>query len=161
MILSVLLMVHSTSGMLVANLDDQNWYRQDKLLMSALISTLFDRLLPHVVGISTSHSLEVILFSFSSSIGSCKSDTNSPLRRKALSQLLIIFKRQGFAHMLAAIGHPFQESDVVHWYRQAAQLTSNCNYVRIWICIPLGNRFIICSIKLLLNTLHIVFPILC
>jgi hypothetical protein len=61
----------STSGMLVANLDYQTWYHQKKLLMSALISTLFDKLLPHMVSISTSHSPmayfgEVILFSFSS-----------------------------------------------------------------------------------------------
>ena len=101
----------STSRLLVANLDYQTWYHQNKLLMSALISTLFDNLLPHVVSISTSHSLWLTLeklFSSHSQAQLMQVQHQLATLKKGAKPIADYFqKAQGFTHMLAAIGHPF------------------------------------------------------
>jgi hypothetical protein len=43
-----------TSGILLSNLEYQSWYYQDKMIFSAIISTLSVEALPHVIGLSTS-----------------------------------------------------------------------------------------------------------
>jgi hypothetical protein len=102
----------STSGVLVPNPDYQPWYHQDKLLKSPLIYTLSDRLLPHVAGISTSHSLWLTLeklFSSHSQAWIMQVRHQVTTLKKGVQPITDYFqKAQGFAHMLAAIGHPLR-----------------------------------------------------
>jgi hypothetical protein len=51
----------STSGLLVANPASQTWYHQDKMIFSAIISTLSVEALPHVIGLSTSREVWLTL----------------------------------------------------------------------------------------------------
>jgi hypothetical protein len=55
------LVPNSTSGLLVANPNAQTWYHQDKMIFSALISTLSIEALPHVIGLSTSREVWLTL----------------------------------------------------------------------------------------------------
>jgi hypothetical protein len=43
-----------TSGLLIINPDHSSWYHQDRIIFSAIISTLSVETLPHVVGLTTS-----------------------------------------------------------------------------------------------------------
>jgi hypothetical protein len=43
-----------TSGLLITNPDHLPWYHQDRMIFSAIISTLSVETLPHVIGLSTS-----------------------------------------------------------------------------------------------------------
>jgi hypothetical protein len=43
-----------TFGLLVANPSYHSWYHRDRMIFSAIISTLFVETLPHVIGLTTS-----------------------------------------------------------------------------------------------------------
>jgi hypothetical protein len=110
------LTVDSTSGMMVPNPNFQTWHLQDKLLMRALITTLSDELLPHMMGILTSHSLWITLETFSSHSQTRLMHVRHQLAtfKKGVQPIADYFqKAQGFAQLLAAIGHPLEDSDVV------------------------------------------------
>jgi hypothetical protein len=51
----------STSGLLISNPGYQTWYHQDRMIFSAIISTLSVEALPHVIGLSTSHEVWLTL----------------------------------------------------------------------------------------------------
>jgi hypothetical protein len=51
----------TTSGLLVANPSYQSWYHQDRMIFSAIISTLSVEALPHVIGLSTSREVWLTL----------------------------------------------------------------------------------------------------
>jgi hypothetical protein len=48
------LLLDPTFGILLSNLEYQSWYHQDKMIFSAIISTLSVEALPHAIGLSTS-----------------------------------------------------------------------------------------------------------
>jgi hypothetical protein len=50
-----------TSGLLILNPDHLPWYHQDRIIFSAIISTLSVETLPHVIGLSTSREVWVTL----------------------------------------------------------------------------------------------------
>jgi hypothetical protein len=51
----------STSSLLVTNPAHLPWYDQDRMIFSAIISTLFVETLPHVIGLSTSREVWITL----------------------------------------------------------------------------------------------------
>jgi hypothetical protein len=50
-----------TSGLLLSNPKYQSWYHQDKMIFSAIISTLSVEALPNVIGLSTSREVWLTL----------------------------------------------------------------------------------------------------
>jgi len=89
---------------LVANLASHTWYHQDKMIMTALISTLFKGLLPHVVGLSSSRTLWLTLEKlFSSKSQACIMQVRYQLAtlKKGFHPIADYFhKAHGLAHML-------------------------------------------------------------
>jgi hypothetical protein len=55
------LLPDSTSGLLVANPSYHSWYHQDRMIFSAIISTLSVETLPHVIGLTTSREVWITL----------------------------------------------------------------------------------------------------
>jgi hypothetical protein len=55
------LVADPTSGLLVANPGYQAWYHQDRMIFSAIVSTLSVEALPHVIGLSTSREVWLTL----------------------------------------------------------------------------------------------------
>jgi hypothetical protein len=51
----------STPSILLKNPAYTTWYYQDKIVLGALISTLIEGILSHVVGINTSHAVWLLL----------------------------------------------------------------------------------------------------
>jgi hypothetical protein len=54
----------STSGLLVTNPAYLPWYHQDRMIFSAIISTLSVETLPHVIGLSTSREIWITVVVF-------------------------------------------------------------------------------------------------
>jgi hypothetical protein len=50
-----------TSGLLLSNPEYQLWYHQEKMIFSAIISTLSVEALPHIIGLSTSREVWLTL----------------------------------------------------------------------------------------------------
>ena len=111
------LTVDSTSGTMVPSPDFQTWHLQDKVLMRALITTLSDELLLHMMGILTSRSLWItleMLFLSHSQTRLMQVRHQLATLKKGVKPIADYFRKaQGFAQLLAAIGLPLADSDVV------------------------------------------------
>jgi len=105
------------SNALVPNPTFQTWYHQDRMIFSALISTLSVETLPHVFGLSTSHSVWVTLETLFSAQSQSRilqlEQQLSNLKKSAQSISGYFQKAQGFAHLLAAIGKPIDNSELI------------------------------------------------
>jgi len=107
----------STSCLLLSNPEYQSWYHQDKMIFSAIISTLSVEALPHVIGFSTSRevwlTLETLFSAQSQSRIMQLKHQVATLKKGDLSISAYYQKAQGFSHLLAAIGKPIEVSELV------------------------------------------------
>jgi hypothetical protein len=106
----------STSG-LVANPASRLWYHQDKMIFSAIISTLSVKALPHVIGLTASRevwlTLETLFSAQSQSQIMQLKQQLATLKKGALTISAYYQKAQGFSHLLAAVGKPIEASELV------------------------------------------------
>jgi len=107
----------TTSSLLIANPGYQTWYHQDRMIFSAIISTLSVEALPHVIGLSTSRevwlTLETLFSAQSQSRILQLKQQLATLKKGAQSISAYFQKAQGFSHLLAAIGKPVDASELV------------------------------------------------
>lgn len=107
----------STSAAMVENLAYSTWYQQDKLILSALISSLSTNILAHVVNLKTSRKVWVALdkmFACQSKAPVMQSRFQlASLKKGAMSISDYFEKAQTLTQNLAAIGEPVKESDLV------------------------------------------------
>jgi hypothetical protein len=107
----------TTSDLLIANPGYQTWYHQDRMIFSAIISTLSVEALPHVIGLSTSRevwlTLETLFSAQSQSRILQLKQQLATLKKGAQSISAYFQKAQGFFHLLAAIGKPVDASELV------------------------------------------------
>jgi len=111
------LLPNPTSSLLLFNLEYQSWYHQDKMIFSAIISTLSVEAGPHVIGLSTSRevwlTLETLFSAQSQSQIMQLKQQVATLKKGALSISAYYQQAQGFSHLLAAVGKPIEASELV------------------------------------------------
>ncbi len=107
----------STSGLLITNPAHLSWFHQDRMIFSAIISTLSVETLPHVIGLTTSRdvwtTLETLFAAQSQSRILQLKQQLSNLKKGAQSVSAYFQKAQGFANLLAAIGKPIDNSELI------------------------------------------------
>jgi hypothetical protein len=111
------LVPNRTSGLLILNPDHSPWYHQDRIIFSAIISTLSVETLPHVIGLTTSRevwvTLETLFAAQSQSRILQLKQQLSNLKKDAQTVSAYFQKAQGIANLLAAIGKPVEDSELI------------------------------------------------
>jgi hypothetical protein len=106
-----------TSGLLVANPSNHSWYHQDRMIFSAIISTLSVETLPHVIGLTTSREVWITLetlFSAQSQSRIMQLKQQVSNMKKGSQTISAYFqKAQGLSHLLATVGKPIEASELV------------------------------------------------
>jgi hypothetical protein len=106
-----------TSRLLVANPSYHSWYHQDRMILSAIISTLSVETLPHVIGLITSHEVWVTLetlFSPQSQSWIMQLKQQVSNMKKGSQTISAYFqKAQGLSHLLATVGKLIEASELV------------------------------------------------
>jgi hypothetical protein len=109
----------STSAALVLNSAYTAWYLQDKIILSAMLSTLSETILAHVVGLPTSHMVWMTLekmFSAQSQARVMQSRYQLATLKKGASSVADYFRKaQTLAHTLAAINEPLKDSELISY----------------------------------------------
>jgi hypothetical protein len=107
----------NTSGLLVTNPAYLPWYHQDRMIFSAIISTLSMETLPHVISLSSSRevwiTLETLFAAQSQSRILQLKQQLSKLKKGAQSVSAYFRKAQGFVNLLAAIGKLIDNSELI------------------------------------------------
>jgi hypothetical protein len=97
----------------------QTWYHQDKLVLSSIVSTLEEGVLPHILNLSSSRDVWLTLetlFSAHSQAHIVQTRYQLATMKKSSQTVADYFsKAQSLAHNLATIGQPFQESELVSY----------------------------------------------
>jgi hypothetical protein len=111
------LLPDSTSRLLVANPSYHSWYHQDRMIFSAIISTLSVETLPHVIGLTTSREVWITLetlFSAQSQSRIMQLKQQVSNMKKGSQTISTYFqKAQGLSHLLAAVGKLIEASELV------------------------------------------------
>jgi len=111
------LLPDSTSGLLVANPSYHSWYHQDRMIFSAIISTLSVETLPYVIGLTTSREVWITLetlFSAQSQSRIMQLKQQVSNMKKGSQTISAYFqKAQGLSHLLVAVGKPIEASELV------------------------------------------------
>jgi len=106
-----------TSGLLILNPDHSPWYHQDRIIFNAIISTLSVETLPHVIGLTTSRevwvTLETLFATQSKSRILQLKQQLSNLKKDAQTVSAYFQKVQGIANLVAAIGKPVEDSELI------------------------------------------------
>jgi hypothetical protein len=109
----------TSSITLVPNPNYNLWVQQDKLILSAVVSTLSEVVLAHVVGLKTSRDVWTTLekiFASESKARIMQTRYQLATLKKGASSIVDYFqKAQTLAHTLAAIDEPLKESEVVFY----------------------------------------------
>jgi hypothetical protein len=107
----------STPSVLVKNPEYSTWYHQDKIVLSALISTLSVDVLPHVVGIKTSRAVWLLLEKmFASEAKARVMQTKlllTTMKKGSLSVADYFMQAQRWSNLLAAVENPVKDADLV------------------------------------------------
>jgi hypothetical protein len=106
-----------TSGLLVTNPAYLPWYHQDRMIFSAIISTLSVETLPHVFSLSTSRevwiTLETLFVAQSQSQILQLKQQLSNLKKGPQSVSAYFQKAQDFTNLFAAIGKQIDNSELI------------------------------------------------
>jgi hypothetical protein len=109
----------STSAAMVANTAYSLWYQQDKIVLTALISTLFENLLVHVFGLHTSRevwlALEKMFASQSKAHVMQFRLELATLKKGSMSISDYFQKAQSLSHSLAAVNEPLKDSELTSY----------------------------------------------
>jgi hypothetical protein len=107
------------SPTLVPNPDYEVWVRQDKLILSVIISTISEDILVHIVGLHTSRDIWITLEKMFAAQSKARimqiRYQLTTLKKGALSVADYFQKVQTLAHTLAAIDEPLKESETISY----------------------------------------------
>lgn len=104
---------------MVPNPEYATWYQQDQFVLSALLSSLTEEVLSHVIFMSTSREVWLALKAMFSS-RSCARTMQislqlSTLQKKDLSVADYFLKVKNLADTLCAIGTPLRDDEVISY----------------------------------------------
>jgi hypothetical protein len=107
----------STPSVLVKNPEYSTWYHQDKIVLSALISTLSIDVLPHVVGIKTSRVVWLLMKKmFALKVKARVMQTKlllTTMKKGSLSMANYFMQAQRWSNLLATVKNPVKDADMV------------------------------------------------
>jgi hypothetical protein len=117
------LMVTDSNGVTKPNPSYSSWMHTDQMLLSLLYSSLTEESMSEVLGLQHSHEAwQVLEASFSNKSKTRElqlKDEVQLMQRgfRSIAEFSRLFK--GLCDQLAAIGHPIDDTDKVHWYLRA------------------------------------------
>ena len=95
------------------------WYQQDKVILSSILSTLSEAILAHVVGLKTSYDVWSTLEKMFSSQSKARIMQTryqlATLKKGALSVADYFQKAQTLAHTLSSIEEPLKDSELISY----------------------------------------------
>jgi hypothetical protein len=95
------------------------WYHQDKIVLSALISTLTEDVLPHVVGVPTSREVWVLfekMFASESKARLMQTHFQLTTMKKGSLSIVVYFQKiQHLSQILAAAEDPIKPSELIFY----------------------------------------------
>jgi hypothetical protein len=104
-------------SVLTPNPDYSAWYHQDKIVLSALISTLTEDVLPHVVGVPTSREVWVLfekMFASESKARLMQTHFQLTTMKKGSLSIAVYFQKiQYLSQILAAAEDPIKPSELI------------------------------------------------
>lgn len=129
----------TTSTAMVANPAYSSWYQQDKIVLTALISSLSDNILVHVAGLLTSRDVWVTLEKMFASQSKARTMQTrlqlATLKKGSMSISDFFQKAQTLAQSLAAVAEPLRfRTYILHscWLESWIWLSCNHGYNTSW-----------------------------